>query len=54
MFVNWGSEKNQIIEQKHFPEAGFLGYFSPNALTVDLSIFKLLWFLRYTYLALRQ
>lgn len=45
MFVNWESEKNQIIEKIYFPEAAFLGYFSPNAVTVDLSIFKLLGFL---------
>lgn len=45
MFVNWESEKNQIIEKQYFPEAAFLEYFSPNALTIDLSIFKLLRFL---------
>lgn len=52
MFVSWGLEKK--INHRKIPEAGFLEYFSPNTLTVSLSIFKLLWFLRYTYLALRQ
>lgn len=54
MLVSWGIEKNHIIGKCIIPEAGFLEHFSPNTLTVNLSIFKLLWFSRCTYLALRQ